>query len=72
MPGLSDLLLRTWVAVEAWFATAPRDEEGQGMVEYALILALVAVVAIAILLILGQQVKNTFNNVSDQMGNKWG
>ena len=40
------------------------------MVEYALILALVAVVAIAILFIIGNQVKNTFNNVSAQMGNK--
>ncbi len=70
MSQLSDLTLKTWVAVETWFATAREDEEGQGMVEYALILALVAVVAIAILFILGNQVKNTFNNVSEQMGNK--
>ena len=66
---MSDLTLKTWVAVETWFATVrPGDEEdGQGMVEYALILALVAVVAIAILFILGNQVKNVFNNVSQQM-----
>ena len=70
MSQLSDLTLKTWVAVETWFATARDDEEGQGMVEYALILALVAVVAIAILFIIGNQVKNTFNNVSEQMGNK--
>ena len=70
MSQLSDLTLKTWVAVETWFATARDDEEGQGMVEYALILALVAVVAIAILFIIGNQVKNTFNNVSQQMGNK--
>ena len=70
MSQLSDLTLKTWVAVETWFATAREDEEGQGMVEYALILALVAVVAIAILFIIGNQVKNTFNNVSAQMGNK--
>ena len=70
MSQLSDLTLKTWVAVETWFATAREDEDGQGMVEYALILALVAVVAIAILFIIGNQVKNTFNNVSAQMGNK--
>ena len=70
MAAMSDLMLKTWVAVETWFATAREDEEGQGMVEYALILALVAVVAIAILFIIGNQVKNTFNNVSAQMGNK--
>ena len=41
-----------------------RDEEGQGLVEYALILALIAIVVIAILIILGQKVKNVYNNVS--------
>ena len=70
MSGLSDHLLGAWVAVETWFATVrPGDEEdGQGMVEYALILALVAVVAIAILFILGNQIRNTFNNVTQQLG----
>ena len=35
--------------------------EGQGLVEYALILVLVAVVAIAILLMLGPVVGNVFS-----------
>ena len=70
MEVMSDLMLKTWVAVETWFATVrPGDEEdGQGMVEYALILALVAVVAIAILFILGNQIRNTFNNVTQKLG----
>jgi pilus assembly protein Flp/PilA len=38
-------------------------EEGQGLVEYALILVLVAIVVIAILLILGPVVGNVFSNV---------
>jgi pilus assembly protein Flp/PilA len=38
-------------------------EEGQGLVEYALILVLVAIVVIAILLQLGPVVGNVFSNV---------
>jgi pilus assembly protein Flp/PilA len=38
-------------------------EEGQGLVEYALILVLVAVVVIAILLLLGPTIGNVFSNL---------
>jgi len=38
-------------------------EEGQGLVEYALILVLVAVVVIVILAILGPAVGNVFSNI---------
>lgn len=38
-------------------------EEGQGLVEYALILVLVAIVVIAILLVLGPAVGNVFSNI---------
>ena len=38
-------------------------EEGQGLVEYALILVLVAIVVIAILLLLGPVIGNVFSNV---------
>ncbi len=40
------------------------QEEGQGLVEYALILALVAIVVIAILIILGPQVGSVFSRVT--------
>lgn len=39
-------------------------EEGQGLVEYALILVLVAVVVIAILLLLGPQIGNVFSKIT--------
>ena len=45
-------------------ARLPQKEEGQGLVEYALILVLVAIVVIAILLVLGPVVGNVFSNVS--------
>jgi pilus assembly protein Flp/PilA len=41
----------------------PRNEEGQGLVEYALILVLVAVVVIVILALLGPTIGNIFSNV---------
>jgi len=41
---------------------APK-EGGQGLVEYALILVLVAVVVIAILALLGPAIRNIFQNV---------
>jgi pilus assembly protein Flp/PilA len=40
-----------------------RSEKGQGLVEYALILVLVAIVVLAVLLILGPTVGNAFSNI---------
>jgi pilus assembly protein Flp/PilA len=44
------------------------SEDGQGMVEYALILVLIAVVVLAVLMIVGNQVQNVFCNISGAMG----
>ena len=43
-------------------------EEGQGLVEYALILVLVAVVVIAILLLLGPIIGNVFSEIIGGLG----
>ena len=40
-----------------------RDERGQGLAEYALVLALIAVVAIAALVFLGTQVRSILSSV---------
>lgn len=45
------------------FPDISRSEEGQGLVEYALILFLVAIVVIAILVLLGQQIQSVFSQV---------
>ena len=42
-------------------------EKGQGMVEYALILVLVAVVVIAALSIMGPLVSNVFNTINGSL-----
>ena len=45
------------------------DDTGQGLVEYALIIALVAVGLIAILLILRNSIGDVFNNASEALEN---
>ena len=44
-----------------------RDEEGQGLAEYALILALIAIVAIVALLFLGSQVSTILSKVGSSV-----
>lgn len=44
-----------------------RDEEGQAMVEYGLIIALIAIVVIAALLILGPRIANLFEDAGEAL-----
>ena len=44
-------------------------ERGQGLVEYAFILVLVAIVVIAALLVLGPTVGNAFSTVNSSLSN---
>ncbi|KAF1079977.1 MAG: Flp pilus assembly protein, pilin Flp [Candidatus Rifleibacterium amylolyticum] len=46
-----------------------REEEGQGLVEYALILGLIAVVAIAALTLSGSSINNMFGTISGTLAN---
>ena len=50
--------------VNALIARFGQDEEGQGLAEYALILALIAIVAIVALIFLGGQISKVLSNVS--------
>jgi pilus assembly protein Flp/PilA len=43
-------------------------QEGQGMVEYALIVALISIVVIIVLVTMGSQVHNVFVNVAKALG----
>jgi pilus assembly protein Flp/PilA len=43
-------------------------EEGQGLVEYALILVLVAIAVIALLTLLGGTVRDVFSTITDALG----
>jgi Flp pilus assembly pilin Flp len=48
-------------------AHRPVDEEGQGLAEYALILALIAIVAIVALIFLGEQISAIILGVGNSM-----
>lgn len=52
-------------ATECIARTARSNDDGQGMVEYALILVLIAIVVIVVLQVVGKQVNNVFSNVSN-------
>jgi pilus assembly protein Flp/PilA len=56
--------------IEMTWRTANRvkQQHGQGMVEYALILVLVSIVVIVILLTMGNQIANVFSNVVAALG----
>jgi len=54
-------MLSLYVNLMNWL----RREEGQGMAEYALIIALVAVVVIALLTTLGTTIQDTFQDIID-------
>jgi pilus assembly protein Flp/PilA len=43
-------------------------EDGQGLVEYALILVLVAIIVIAVMILLGPQIGNVFSRIIDALG----
>ena len=49
--------------VASFLARFESDEEGQGLAEYALILALIAIVAIVALIFLGGQVSKILSTV---------
>ena len=42
-------------------------EKGQGLVEYAIILAFIAIVVIAVVGVVGKKVNNTFNSITNSM-----
>ncbi len=60
MTLLNDLHLEVITALR-------RDDEGQGLAEYALILALIAIIAIIALIFLGGQISSTLSTVGDSI-----
>ncbi|HEY8806787.1 MAG TPA: Flp family type IVb pilin [Candidatus Limnocylindria bacterium] len=44
-----------------------RDDQGQGLVEYALIIAVIAIAVIVAMLFLRDQISNLFSNVGNNL-----
>ena len=57
-------MFRLWTAYQSRFI---QDEEGASMVEYALLVALIAVVVIAAALFLGEEISGKFSEVGDTL-----
>jgi pilus assembly protein Flp/PilA len=57
--------INLWTSRLVGRVQAVRAEDGQAMVEYALILALVSIAALVILQTLGSDVSNVFTSISD-------
>ncbi len=58
---MRDLFARLWARLSV------RGETGQGMVEYGLIIVLVALVVIVALIILGPKIGNIYNNAGNSL-----
>jgi pilus assembly protein Flp/PilA len=57
-----DFLIRQYVALQS-LLVVDRDDEGQGLAEYALILALIAIVAIIALTVLGGNISSILSEI---------
>ena len=44
-----------------------REEEGQGLVEYALIIAVIAIAVIVAMIFLRDQISNIFSNIGNNL-----
>ena len=56
--------IKNWAMSKAVKLQTVRDEEGQGLAEYGLILALIAVVCIGALTVLGQGVSGILQQIT--------
>ncbi len=53
--------------LKQFFLPKLRNEKGQGMVEYALIIGLVAIVVVVVLLALGPKISEIFQGIIDSL-----
>jgi len=64
---MNEYIVRLSMNASIWLRRRLQREEGQGLVEYALILALIAILVIIALKFLQPQISNTLNKVSNAL-----
>ncbi len=52
-------MLTLWTKIVAWY----EEEKGASMVEYALLVVLIAIIALVAVALAGRQVSTTFSNI---------
>ena len=68
MQLLNDMILNAMVRWENVFAhDESEDEQGQTMIEYGLIVALISIVAILTLTTVGGNIKNVFSSIAGKL-----
>lgn len=60
-------MLKLFINMKLAIARLMEDDEGQGLTEYALILALIAIIAIAALTLLGGKVTSALSTVGNSL-----
>ncbi len=61
------MMTKLYVQAKSRLMALRKNSNGQTLVEYALILALVSIVVIAVLTILGEAVEETFSAVAEEL-----
>jgi pilus assembly protein Flp/PilA len=59
--------MKPWSYRNSWLRKVFRDSKGQTLVEYGLLLVLIAVIVIAAIGIVGSKANNTFSTVGNSM-----
>ena len=67
MQLLNDMILNAMVRWENVFANDSENEEGQTMIEYGLIVALISIVAILTLTTVGGNIRNVFSSIAGKL-----
>ncbi len=61
--------MTTYTFLKTWLMAQAKTERGASLVEYALLVALIAVVVIGAVTLLGSTAEDTFSGVSDSLSN---
>lgn len=64
---INNMTLRLWAATTS--AASRNDERGASLVEYALLLALIAVVCVGAISVLGNTTTEPYSTLGSQLGN---
>ena len=65
---MTTFLVTQQLKLQALIARMTEREEGQDMIEYALLAALISIVAIAIIVLIGPYLKDLFQDVVNALG----